>query len=305
MRKQRCQNLIAACQSVGSKARILLVIIPKQSINVAEVVSHYDELDVFYREIWGEHVHHGLWRSGEETSEQATLALVDHVAELARIGPDNAVCDIGSGYGAAARYLARHYGVQVTALTVTPKQHHFALSVEPTDNNPIYLLRDWNVNGLSSASFDAAIAIESLSHMSDKRHALAEAARVLKPGGRLVLCVWLASNYPSRWVSPYLLEPICRQGRLPGLATETDYRSLLEATGFKIDDFENVSRQVRRTWAICIIRVLKTVSRDRKYRRFLLDSKMRNREFFLAMFRILVAYAVGAMRYGIFAAYKT
>jgi hypothetical protein len=32
---------------------------------------------------------------------------------------------------------------------------------------------------------------------------------------------------------------------------------------------------------------------------------MRNREFFLAMFRILVAYAVGAMRYGIFAAYKT
>jgi tocopherol O-methyltransferase len=281
------------------------MIISKRPIDVADVVSHYDELDVFYREIWGEHVHHGLWQSGDETPEQATLALVDYVVKLARISPGDTVCDIGSGYGATARQLASHHGARVTALTVTPKQHHFALSVEPEGDNPVYLLRDWNANGLTSASFDAAIAIESLSHMADKRHALAEAARVLEPGGRLVLCVWLATDHPSQWESRHLLEPICRQGRLPGLATETDYCSLLEAIGFEIDDFEDVSRQVRRTWSICIIRALKAVSHDQKYRRFLLDSKMRNRGFFIAMFRILLAYVIGTMRYGIFAAHKT
>jgi len=28
--------------------------------------------DRFYREIWGEHVHHGLWRSGKETPLEAS-----------------------------------------------------------------------------------------------------------------------------------------------------------------------------------------------------------------------------------------
>ena len=38
------------------------MIIPLESMGLASVADHYDELDDFYREIWGEHVHHGLWR---------------------------------------------------------------------------------------------------------------------------------------------------------------------------------------------------------------------------------------------------
>ena len=30
--------------------------------------SHYDDLDQFYREIWGEHVHHGVWFTGKESA---------------------------------------------------------------------------------------------------------------------------------------------------------------------------------------------------------------------------------------------
>jgi tocopherol O-methyltransferase len=280
------------------------MIVPNRSIALEEIAAHYDDLDVFYREIWGEHVHHGLWRRGDETPQQATLALIGRVAELARIGAGDAVCDIGSGYGATARRLARHYGAQVTALTITPKQHHFALSVDASNDNPIYLLCDWQENGLDSASFDVAIAIESLSHMTDKHCALTQAARVLKPGGRLVLCAWLAADNTSQWAKRHLLEPICREGRLPGLASETEYRRLLAAVGFALDHFEDVSRKVRRTWMICAVRTLRAIGRDAKYRRFLLSPAMRNREFIWTIFRILAAYRVGAMRYGIFAAHK-
>lgn len=294
----------AESTAIGGKQIRNSVIIPRRKIDLAQVVAHYDELDLFYREIWGEHVHHGLWRDGGETPEQAAIALVDHVAQLARISAGDSVCDIGSGYGAAARWLAHQRGARVTALTVTPKQHQFALSVDPGSDNPSYLLRDWQTNGLASASFDAAIAIESLSHMPDKRRALSETARVLKPAGRLVMCVWMANDQSGRWVSRHLLEPICRQGRLAGLATETDYRRLLEATGFEIDEYDDASRNVRKTWAICIARTIKAIGRDRKYRRFLLDSKVRNREFFLTMFRIFMAYAIGAMQYGIFTAHR-
>jgi tocopherol O-methyltransferase len=281
------------------------VITPNRPVPPAEIAAHYDELDVFYRELWGEHVHHGLWRGGKETPEEATLSLVDLVAELARIEPGDALCDIGCGYGATARRLASHYGAQVTAMTITPAQYQFARSADSGSKNPVYLLRDWQENCLGTASYDAAIAIESMSHMTDKHRALTEAARVLKPSGRLVLCVWLAADHTSPWAVRHLLEPICTEGRLPGLASEADYRDLLKATGFELTMFEDASRQVRRTWTICIARALKAIITDPKLRRFLMNSKMRNRAFFWAMFRILAAYHAGAMRYGIFGARKT
>src|SRR5205085_1479125 len=43
----------------------------RQSLTGEAVARHYDELDHFYRNIWGEHVHHGLWRRGDESPEIA------------------------------------------------------------------------------------------------------------------------------------------------------------------------------------------------------------------------------------------
>src|SRR3978361_1598672 len=52
--------------------------------------------------------------------------------------------------------------------------------------------RDWLDNGLPDAAFDRAYAIESSEHMVDKARFFSEAWRVLKPGGRLVVCAWLS-----------------------------------------------------------------------------------------------------------------
>jgi tocopherol O-methyltransferase len=40
------------------------MIVPRTVQTAESVARHYDTLDRFYREIWGEHVHHGLWRGG-------------------------------------------------------------------------------------------------------------------------------------------------------------------------------------------------------------------------------------------------
>src|SRR5579883_2847703 len=40
----------------------------------------------------------------------------------------------------------------------------------------------------------------------------AEAHRVLKPGGRLIVCAWLVKSRPRRREVRHLLEPICREG---------------------------------------------------------------------------------------------
>jgi tocopherol O-methyltransferase len=91
------------------------------------VAAHYDTLDPFYREIWGEHVHHGYWRTGHETPTEAAAALVDLVADRLDLAPGQVVCDIGCGYGATAQALAETHDVAVTGLTLSAVQYARAM----------------------------------------------------------------------------------------------------------------------------------------------------------------------------------
>src|SRR5262245_1063393 len=102
------------------------MILPNTACQPIAVAHHYDELDALYREVWGEHVHHGLWLTGKETTPEATLQLLAMVARCAKLKPGAIICDIGAGYGATARWLAHNYGAQVTALTLSPAQYAFA-----------------------------------------------------------------------------------------------------------------------------------------------------------------------------------
>ena len=52
------------------------MITPHEAIaDVAAVAAHYDDLDLFYRTIWGTHVHHGYWKTGKENRQEAVLNL--------------------------------------------------------------------------------------------------------------------------------------------------------------------------------------------------------------------------------------
>jgi tocopherol O-methyltransferase len=277
------------------------MITPRRPIAPGVVADHYQELDRYYREVWGEHVHHGLWRTGRETPTEAVEALVALVAEQAGIRSGDRVCDIGSGYGASARFVAGKFNAEVTALTIVPAQHAFAEASGPP-GNPRYLLRDWLHNDLPDRHFDAAYAIESTEHMDDKPRAFAEAFRVLRPGGRLAVCAWIAAAKPRPWQRRLLLEPICREGRLTSMGTEADYRELMTATGFEVEAATDLSREVRGTWGVCLRRVARGLLSDRAGRAFLLSNASRNRVFLLTMARIWLAYRTGAMRYLVFRA---
>ena len=277
---------------------------PRSKQTPEDVAAHYDTLDQFYREIWGEHVHHGYWRTGVETPEDAAAALVDVVADRLDLAPGHVVCDIGCGYGATAQALAETYDVAVTGITLSAAQHARATRRGAARGALRFEVRDWLANGFPSGSFDRAYAIESTEHMDDKRRCFAEAFRTLRPGGRLVVCAWLANRMPRRWHVRYLLQPICDEGRLPGLGDEAEYVDLLRQAGFAVSKAEDVSAAVARTWSVCVRRAVRGLVADSRYRRFILRGDTRDRIFAVTLFRMVLAFRTGAMRYGILTATK-
>jgi tocopherol O-methyltransferase len=273
------------------------MILPRTPQTTAAVAAHYNDLDAFYREVWGDHVHHGYWATGRETPDEAANALVDRLADRLDLRPGLSLVDIGCGYGETARRLAAMRGVDVTGLTVSAAQAEYAATRPVTGGRVEILVRDWLANGLPNESFDRAYAIESSEHMPDKQRFFDEAFRVLRPGGVFGIYAWLSKTAPQPWEVRHLLEPICREGRLPSMGDEADYRAMAEAAGFTVELVSDISDQVRRTWSICLRRVVGKLVTDGRYRRFILERSAENRVFALTLGRLLLAYRTRSMRY--------
>jgi ubiquinone/menaquinone biosynthesis C-methylase UbiE len=101
-----------------------------------------------------------------------------------------ATLDLGCGEGRLARDLADR-GHTVTGADASPTLIEAARSAHPSGN---YVLADAADLPFPSASFDLVIAYNSLMDVDDLPGAVREAARVLVPGGRLVLSVLHPAN---------------------------------------------------------------------------------------------------------------
>ena len=275
------------------------MILPTIEVEVEKVARHYNESDEFYREVWGEHVHHGLWETGKESPEAAVVNLTHKVATHADIQPGMKVCDVGCGYGGTSRQLVSEYGAQVTGLTVSEAQYHYAIAQTPGQDNPQFRLCPWEDNDFESESFNVVVSIECISHVRDKAEFYRQIYRVLRPGGKAVVIAWLANAESGRMAQRHLLQPICTEGRLPGMATADEYRQMISDAGLTCDGYEEMGRKVRKTWWICARRMVWNLCTRLKYIKELFK-RGGNREFVVTLFRILIAYHTGSMQYGLF-----
>ncbi len=127
-------------------------------------------------ETWTRHARAGydLYRDALNTPMfLANLPLIEGLKGL----------DIGCGEGSNTRKLAER-GARMTAVDIAPTFIRHAQEVEA--NAPLgiaYLEGDGTALPFADGSFDFATAFMSLMDMPRQDHALAEAQRVLKPGG--------------------------------------------------------------------------------------------------------------------------
>jgi tocopherol O-methyltransferase len=273
----------------------------RPTIPPVEIIArHYDSLDCFYRDIWGEHIHHGLWLSGKESAAEAAEQMSHHVLACLNLRPGTGVVDVGCGYGGTARLAAEIYGAHVVGFTVSAAQKRYADRLSVSRGSVEIRVQDWAEAKLADGSVDALLSLESIEHMPDRSIFFREVRRVLRPGGRMVVCTWLAAERVSGWSQRHLLEPISREGRQAALVTSQDLQGLLVAAGFAEVLVEDLSAQVKRTWSVVIRRMMLRLLTRRRYWQFMLKASASDRIFAITACRILAAYQTGCMRYALF-----
>lgn len=267
----------------------------------AQAARHYDDHDVWYRALWGDRLHHGLWQAGVRDAREASERLLRTVADAAGLAPGVRVCDVGCGYGGPARWFAGQTGAEVVAVTNSAKQAAFARAAT-TDPRISIVHADWLENDLPTGAFDVALALESLAHFADPARAVAEMARVVKPGGRLVVAGWMAGEVVPGWVERWVLGPIRRTGESPGLAGEAEHRCWFAAAGCGEIEVARFGGQVGRTWSVALAGAAKALLTDRLLLAEALRHPRRSLRLAASALRIRLAYHCGWLDYGVFTA---
>ena len=151
--------------------------------------------------------HHAEWWQREftdgvdpEYTEQILPLIHLHLPDSGRL------VDVGCGEGQVARMATELNSMD--AVGVDPAMSQVKVASE-RGGGPVYMQGSAAALALPSASMDAAVACLVFEHIEDLDAALAEVARVLRPGGRFLFLL----NHPllqtpgSGWIDDQMIDP--------------------------------------------------------------------------------------------------
>lgn len=169
----------------------------------------------------------GLWSLGATTQQGACEALVDRLAS--GVGPSpGRVLDVACGAGATTDRFRRVLGAdEVLGVDVAPGLVAAARRGYPECG---FSVMDATALAFPDGVFDAVTCVEAAFHFRSRRAFLASAARVLRPGGRLVLAdlVVAGSDLLGAWMTP-------PENAMPA----ADYAGMVAAAGFEDVDVQD------------------------------------------------------------------
>ena len=140
-------------------------------------------------------IHRAVWGPGVETREAAFHYVENCIAEQLRATlPDDvepSVVDLGCGVGGSLCHLAKRLPIRGAGVTLSPLQARLAterIRAAGLHDRIRCLEGDYADPGLALPAADLAYAIESFVHGPDPAGFFAQCARVVRPGGLLVVC---------------------------------------------------------------------------------------------------------------------
>ncbi len=221
---------------------------PFQSLDVAQVYDLLSTRAPTERGLW---LNLGYWREAR-TLDDACVAMADLLAERSDMTSADRVLDVGFGFADQDLHWAQTQAPRaITGLNITASQVAVARArVAALGLNDRIDLREGSATAmpLPDAAFDVVTALECAFHFRTRERFFAEAFRVLRPGGRLVVADILPMPQASDWgvrlkqrLSWFLVA-----GKFPippeNLYTCDEYVTRLAACGFtgvRVDSIRN------------------------------------------------------------------
>lgn len=134
---------------------------------------------------------------------------IEHGVERLDPRPGARVLDLATGTGWASRVVAARFSrVDVTGADIAEEMLAHARAVASASNLPIrYVVGDAEALPFEDGAFDAVVSTFGVMFASRPEDAADEIARVLRPGGRLVLTTWRPDGNVARMfgvMRPYM-----------------------------------------------------------------------------------------------------
>jgi len=212
---------------------------------------------------FGRHVHWGFWERAEQADGSmqdfalAAERMCRRVCDAAGVADDQRILDIGCGIGGTLESLDRRlHGADLWGLNIDERQLALARrTLGDQSRNRIELVcADACALPFEDDHFDTVLAVECAFHFSSRARFLAEAARVLKPGGRLALCDFM----PHQAALPLLFLKRMAFGRyVDRVVGPTDlsyslerYRQAALEAGLRVVGAQDVTRNTLPTYRV-------------------------------------------------------
>lgn len=209
-----------------------------------QVGEYYNQMAEYYRLTWGGSLHVGYWHPDKPEASflEAQENLTDLLISQTPVGPGHKVLDVGCGFGRPGTRLSEKTGCAVTGITISQVQadeaNRYAHDERGLSADRIsFHCMDAMSLPFEAASFDAVWAFECLFHMPDRAQVLSQIARVLRPGGVLVL----TDSYDKIPFTPLEKEMIYVGFQVNSMITPDEYRELLGSLGFSVKELMDIS----------------------------------------------------------------
>jgi cyclopropane-fatty-acyl-phospholipid synthase len=158
-------------------------------VNRSAIRAHYDFGDDLFLTFIDTKYHlysHGIFRSDDESLEQASENKLDRMWQALRLRQGMRILDIGAGWGGVTRYCGAR-GVHVTSLTIAEDSYKFINKLIQDSKLPGEVhLQDF-LEHRSAEPYDAIVIFGVIEHIPNYRLFCQRVWDCLKPGGSIYL----------------------------------------------------------------------------------------------------------------------
>jgi cyclopropane-fatty-acyl-phospholipid synthase len=219
--RQQCRERLAAERAGGPEAqeqrlqaRLLELRSSPLAVHTeAANAQHYELPPAFFQYCLGQRLKYSCayYPTGNETLDQAELAMLELYGERAQLADGQEILELGCGWGSLTLWMAERYPAsRIRAISNSSAQRlHIEQQCRVRGlHNVTVVTCDVNRLSLPPAQFDRCVSVEMFEHLRNYETLLARIAGWLKPDGKLFVHVFAHRDFlypfetsgPGNWM---------------------------------------------------------------------------------------------------------